>query len=360
MGAFLNAPYEIGGPGTGLNEAFAVEIWSQILFVEAINSTFMSKFLGEGTDSLFVRVTDLTSGPGDTVFYDMLQQEPGFGVNGNAVLKGAEGTISYQQNSVIIEQKRHALSHYRMSQQRTIHDLRRDAARNLKDFYARVIDEHMGAVLVGELQAGALKTDITAFNGITLVAPDAAHKKDQGATIFKAEHISAAKVNAATIATANNGPIRPLRMDGEEWYVMFIHPWQAHSLRQDTDWLAAQQNAAPRSLDNAIFTGALGTYDGVILHSWNYIPQGLLPDTHAVLCGAGAAVVAFGRSFTALDGVNRNSTNDDGFPVHWVEEIEDYGNEVGISAGMVYGMAKNVFNAFDYATYRVTSDETAP
>lgn len=358
--AILNSPFTISEPGGGANEALAVEIWSQMLFVEALNATFINRFMGDTTDSLFVRLTDLERGPGDTIRFDLLTQEAGYGVNDNAELKGSEGAIGYQPSTVIIEQKRHALSHYRMSQQRTIHDLRRDAMRNLKDFFARVIDEHAAAALVGELQAGALKTDVDDFHGVTLTAPDAAHKKDHGATTFKADHISAAKWNAATITSANNGPIRPIRINGMDWYVMFVHPYQAANLRQDSDWINAQQNAQLRGDANPIFTGALGVYDGVVLHAWNYLPPGATNDKHAVLCGAGALTVAFGRSFTALDGVTRGTTRDDGFPVHWVEEIEDYGGQVGIAAGMVYGIKKNIFNSIDYATYRVTTEDVAP
>ena len=42
----------------------------------------------------------------------------------------------------------------------------------------------------------------------------------------------------------------------------------------------------------------------------------------------------------------------------WVEELFDYENELGVSAGLIFGLKKAVFNSADFATV-VTSSYAA-
>lgn len=62
----------------------------------------------------------------------------------------------------------------------------------------------------------------------------------------------------------------------------------------------------------------------------------------AIFCGAQAAGLAFGRD----NGPNRMS---------WVEETFDYGNQLGVSAGCIFGLKKLVFNSADFSTIVVSS-----
>lgn len=355
--AILNAPLAFTSAS-----AQSVEVWARALFIEALNQTFFARFAGEGPDHIFQIQTDLNQGPGDTIRIDLLTQEGGYGVNANTQLKGSEQTLSYQQMTVGIEQKRNAQSHFRMSQQRTIHDLRRDAMRNLRDFYARVIDEYVAAFLCGTAGANAaLDADITAHGANALAAPDAAHLVDDAGAITPAL-LNEAKWKAVTIPTANNGPIRPIHIDGEDWYVMFLHPEAAKSLQDNATWLQAQREANLRGeRQNPIFTGAMGVWNGMIIHAWNYLPTvaGGTPRNFNVLCGAQALSVAFGQAYSTLDGVPRSANNENGFPMYWAEEIEDYGNEIGISAGTVFGVRKSEFNTFDFGCLRLATNDPA-
>jgi len=89
----------------------------------------------------------------------------------------------------------------------------------------------------------------------------------------------------------------------------------------------------------------LGVYNGVILHSDSRVPQGVsgatgLPVTavrRAIFCGAQSAAMAYGQD----NGPQRFT---------WTEELFDYGNRLGVSVGMIWGLKKTVFNSADYAT----------
>lgn len=96
-------------------------------------------------------------------------------------------------------------------------------------------------------------------------------------------------------------------------------------------------------VDNPIFDGSLGVYNGVILHSDTRVTQGVTSGAaqsntrRSVFCGAQAGMMAYGRD----NGPERFT---------WVEELFDYENELGVSAGMIWGLKKSVFNSTDYAT----------
>ena len=137
-------------------------------------------------------------------------------------------------------------------------------------------------------------------------------------------------------------------MDGNEYFVCFLHPYQVTDLRTDTtsgNWFDVQSKAMQggRVSDNPIFTGALGVYNGVILHEANRVPLTSTTTSsnsntrRALLCGAQAGVVGFGRE----NGMNRMT---------WQEELFDYGNQLGVSAGAIFGVKKTRFNNKDFGT----------
>ena len=96
---------------------------------------------------------------------------------------------------------------------------------------------------------------------------------------------------------------------------------------------------------NPIFTGALGVYGSVVIHESYRIPvidsTGGSKIGRAVLCGAQAAFMAFGRGYSN----NRMS---------WSEELFDYGNQLGVEAGLIAGMKKTVYNSQDFATITIS------
>jgi N4-gp56 family major capsid protein len=143
--------------------------------------------------------------------------------------------------------------------------------------------------------------------------------------------------------TAKN-TLRPIRINGADHFVMFIHPFQKTDLRINTatgQWQDIQKAALSggNSSSNPLFTGALGVYNNVILHESVRVP---VSPTNAsvrrsVLCGAQALSMAFGREF------GKGTYT-------WVEELFDFKNQLGVAAGCQAGMIKTRFNGSDYGT----------
>jgi N4-gp56 family major capsid protein len=102
--------------------------------------------------------------------------------------------------------------------------------------------------------------------------------------------------------------------------------------------------AAAQGQGNPIFSGALGEYRGVVMHSHrnvvrfsDYGSGTNLPAARALFLGAQAAAIAFGNG--GGETVARYS---------WKEELFDFQNQLGVAAGSIFGIKKSVFNSKDF------------
>lgn len=360
--------------GIAYGSAQEVKLWSKALMVATIQKTFYSKFSGTGDSMPFQILTDLSKGSGDEVKFDLLAQMGGFGTNGNEAMINAvaggvtnESNLVFHQETVRIEQKRLAHAWYRMSSQRTVHDLLKSAMSNLSDRWAVIIDRYAAAHLVGLTAAGlnAADTEGVATANDIGTHTDAVEVHDAGhiyATSIESNfqtdlHLNPARWKTETIT--DPAPILPVRVGGNEFYPMFIRPEQAKKLQEDPDWLASQQQAGVRGENNPLFTGALGSWNGLVLHVWNYLPYGTAGDAtvrYAVVCGRQSLAFAFGNAFDTLD---QEKYGKDFVFAFVPREQTDYGNIKGMSAGCIFGARRTMFNAKTYGCIRVDSTDPA-
>ena len=345
----------------GVNDTLSNKLWSKKLSVEALKQTWIYKFTGSGTDSI-IQIKDETSkAAGDKVTYGLRMQLQGTGILGDGTLEGNEEALNTYSDSVTINQLRHAVrSAGRMTQQRVPFSVRDEALSGLKDWWAGRFDlAFFNSVCANTAQGN------TAFTGNTTpTAPDAGHRIWQNAqgtdasitavdtfTLQMLDYgVERAKTMDPLDSSVKTGvPIRPCMMGGDEYYVAVLHPYQVTSMRTSTtaaQWADIQKSAMTGGeiTDNPIFTGALGVYNNVAIHSSARIQIGNNDTTtqytncrRAVFLGAQAAALAYGRD----NGPERFT---------WVEELFDYENQLGVSAGTIFGMKKIVFNSLDFGT----------
>lgn len=356
----------------GVNHPLAVKVWSKKLYNEAYRKTFIGKFIGRGEDALIQEKTDLKKSAGDKITCGLNIQLEGDGVEGDATLEGNEEALQFYDDSIFVNQLRHATrTKGKMTEQRVPYNLRSVSNDRLADWWARRMD----TALFNHLCGNTAQTD-TRYTGHNSVSAPTSNRQiwqggqsdDQSLTsshTFSLDLIDVARQKAETASVdSDTGPlIRPIRIGGDDMYVMFIHDYQVHDLRTNTatgQWLDIQK-AAMQGGDvgkNPIFTGALGVYNGVILHKASRVTQGVNSSTgaavantrRAVLCGAQAATIAFGSE----NGASRYT---------WHEEMFDYGNQLGVSAGCIWGLKKTKFipaddsstNAEDFGTVVVST-----
>lgn len=341
------------GWGAGSNNA--VKLWSKRLMSEALRQTWLYKFMGTSDDSMIQVLDDTQKGPGDQITYQLRAQLSSVGVIGDGTLEGNEETMNVYTDSMIINQLRNAVrSSGKMSEQRVPFSVREEMQKALSDWYAGVFDlggfnQLIGLATATPAQAG-LQTPTAPTNVILANSSTTASVVSAGASasnVFNLKLIDYALEQAKLDASADGTgyPLRPIKIDGSDYFVCFLHPYQVTAMRTSTtaaQWFDIQQAVLQGGgiTNNPIFTGSLGVYNGVIFHETARITRDADGAYRAILCGAQAAVLAFGQD---------NAGN----KVSWVEELFDYGNQLGVSAGMIWGLKKTVFNALDFGVITI-------
>jgi len=353
----------------GVNANEAVKLWSAKLAREALKKTYVKRFMGAGSDSLIQIKNETNKGPGDRVRVTLRMQLTGDGVQGDGDLEGNEESLTTFTDDIVINQLRHAVrSEGKMTEQRIPFSIREEAMMGLSDWFADRWDTWFFNQMCGYTP----QTD-TKFTGHNAVAAPTrqvfplAITNDQSLTsptdhkfslILLDKAIERAKV---TTTGAVPPPVRPIMVNGKPYFVAFLHPYQVTDLRTTTSsstahpilWYDIQKSAMQggKIKDNPIFDGALGEYNGVILHESTRVTQGANGSTpttavstvrRAVLCGAQAGLAAFGQ------GHDKSSYD-------WFEQLFDYGNKLGVKAGCISALKKARYNSQDFAAIVMSS-----
>lgn len=335
----------------GVNDNLAVKLWSKKLAHEALKETFIFKFIGSDENSLIQIKEETSKSPGDKITVGLRMQLTGDGVAGDGTLEGNEEALTTYSDAVYIDQLRHAVrSAGKMSEQRVPFSVREEARMGLQDWFA----DRMDRAFFNQVGGNTGQTDQRYTGSQATIAPSSNNWIFAGGTTAESS-ISATTTHKFSLtlidvcvekAKTLSPMIRPIKLKGEDYYVMFLHPYQVTDLRIASSaagsWYDIQKAAITggQITGNPIFTGALGMYNNVILHSAYRVPAVVSTQTTAyrsVFCGAQAAAIAYGRD----NAPERFS---------WVEELFDYGNQLGVSAGCIWGMKKLQFNSQDFGT----------
>lgn len=332
-----------------LNHPQAVKHWSGDVFKQALKQTYAMRFMGTNSNSL-CQVRNEMKEEGDRVRVGLRMQLTGSGVSGDGTLEGNEEALSIYHDDVYIDQLRHAVrSGGKMSEQRIPFSVRQEARDGLADWFA----DHFDYAFFNQLTGNTGETDTKLTGNQSPTAPSSSNivmDATSTASLATSDTMSPSIIEYA-VEKAEDGatyPLRPLKLQGQDYYVMFMHTYQKTDLRTGFsagEWGDIQKAAIQggQTTGNPIFSGALGVWGGVVLHSSSRIPETASNVRRAVLCGAQAAAIAFGKG------------NSMGNKFTWVEELFDYENQLGVAAGTIYGLKKMVFNSEDHATITVVT-----
>jgi N4-gp56 family major capsid protein len=352
----------------GVNHPLAVKAWSAKLFHEAIGQSYVGRFMGTSDSSLIQIKTETQKDAGDKVTFGLRKNLTAAGIQGDDTLEGNEEALQTYSDSVLIDQLRTAVrSAGKMSEQRVPFSVREEARMGLQDWWTERIETSAANQLAGNSD----QTDTRYTGNNTAVAPSSGRLIVGGGESTEAS-LSATTTHAIKLAdldkavaiakepsTSGHNRIRPIRVDGKEMWVCFLHPYQVYQLRRDASTAGNFYDVQKAALqggkisDNPIFTGASFVYNNVIVHEWNYLPNvasSVASSTsyrRGVFCGAQAMVAAFGQG----GGKNKMS---------WEEELFDYGNQLGVAAGMIFGFKKSRFNSVDFGTIVLSGYAPAP
>lgn len=294
------------------SHGLTVNQWTAQLYAKYQEQTFFSKFKGTDENSIVQVKRELQKQPGDAITFGLAGTLSGAGVSGNTPLayastggdgSGVEEAMVFYNQKVTIDQIRNGVRIAgAMDEKRVAFNLRNQAKMQLTDWMARNEDAALFTAL-----AGASSVDISASVEVSgKVALD-------DIVLMKKE---------AMFPSGSTKKIRPITLkDGEEVFVLGLNPTDAVGLKQSSDYKTIYANAGMRGDSNRLFTGALGFYNGVIIHEHSGFTAGT-----PVLMGAQALFLAYGQE------------------IIYGEETFDYGNQTGFMIGSIRGVELAVFN----------------
>ncbi len=311
----------------GVNDSLSNKLWAKKLSAEALKETYFGRFMGTGSDNMIHMKSETSTNAGDAVTFGLRMQLSGDGVTETQTLMGNEESLTTYSDKVVLNELAHAVrvrNKNTIDAQRVPFSLREEAKLGLKDWFSNRFDTAMFNHLAGNV----LITDGRYSGSNTITAPSAGRIYRGGAAnddatinadntkIFTLNVIDACVERAGTATPL----IRPIKVDGENKYLMFLHDYQVTDLRTNTNsgqWLDIQKAALAGGIGakSPIYKGSLGEYNNTILHKANRIPMGVsnagvqqTSTRRAVFCGAQAGAIAFGKEFS--DGVNYKWVND--------------------------------------------------
>jgi N4-gp56 family major capsid protein len=308
-------------------------VWRKMLWADVRDNLFMTRFIGRNAQSLVQEFEDLSKAKGSNISFGLGMKLSGTGITADSTLEGNEEAMSDFDEDIAIDQLRHGVVLTgRMDEQKNAYDMRMSAKDRLADWWAERIDQEILDKLCGNTAATFSNTPTAAAATRSVFAGGAA---SIGAITTSDKMTTKVLDRAKQDAKLASPQIRPLRINGKEYFVAILHPYDATNLYQDPVWAQAQREAAARGDENPIFKGALGIWNGIVIHEHEYIHSatdgsGSANVARNLLCGQQAGAIAFGA------------------PVQWVEKSFDYGNQWGISVGAIWGVIKPIFNALDY------------
>lgn len=345
------------------------ELWSNELMDDAqqdVENIF--QFKGEEANNVIQVSRELAKKKGDKQNFGLRTRLKGNGVTGDDELEGNEEAMSTYNESVEIDQIRHAVRlKGKLDDQKVTYDQIEEGREGLRtwlvEFLAHQIVHKLGGVTNTTLvdTEGEVVSARALWSNTADYIPDADEAAGIGNRYLCANAGGTDALTAAdkmtldlvtkikTKAKLSNPRIQPLVIDGKKYYVLYLHPLQVRDIKLSSDWKTAQQNAQARAASNPVFTGVLGEWDGVLLMENEYMPwldvsvagnsfRGPAVGTdcavdcaRALLCGRQAAVMAEVSNPKAL-----------------VVKRFDYDNKDGVAVSFIGGVQKTMFNSKEF------------
>lgn len=354
----------MAGSGLDSGSALAVRQYDDKAFREYADKLVMKPYMGTSMESVIQVKENLKKFKGDTDYFALRANLDSEGVEDDNDLEGNEEEMVFHDFSVTAKMYKNAVkSKGQLSERRSAFDLKDEAMDALSTWAAQKVENLIFQDLArinGTLYASATEAQKDAWaaaNGDKRVVYGndvANHTGDNSVDLAKVDSTNDTCTTTGIslvkrLAQLADPQIRPIKIEGgEEYYVMFIHPYCARDLKNSSAWQQAQREAMPRSSSNPIFTGMLGMWDGVIVKESKKVPllsgvgNGSIDVAQNFLCGAQALV---------MEHVSLEMRP--GSKIVLVEERFDYQTRWGVAAMMGLAHGKAVFNSKDHgvATY---------
>jgi N4-gp56 family major capsid protein len=258
----------------GVNHPLAQKLWSRKLFQEVTGDLGITKFIGEGQNNIIQHKTETSKSAGDQITFGLRMLLSGDGIQGDNTLEGNEEALSLYNDAVVLNQLRHATrSQGKMSETRVPWSVRQENKDGLADWWK----ERMETSIFNQLAGNSDQTDTryTANNSAVAPSTGSATRLVVGGGETAEASLSATTTHAIdladldsciAIAKVQSPRMRPVRVNGKNMYVAFLHPYQIRQMRAQTaagGWyeLHSDMIEGGKYQDNPILTGSEFVYN---------------------------------------------------------------------------------------------------
>lgn len=362
----------------------AVEHWSAMVYREAERQQFLKKFTGPSSNAIIQVKEDLTRKRGDKITFPLVMDLDGTGRTGDQELEGYEESMTFYDFQVQVYLRANAVrSAGKMSDRLTMINFKKEAKTALGRWMGSMQDDDTILALSGLANPAIVDDDGTVVTanapstnrrfiggqttGGTLsdnLATDSLLGSGSGGKTY-VDHLFGTQVisRVKRMAKLANPMVKPIMVDGEERYVVVIHPYQAKDLRAESAWQEAQRGANIRGESNPIFSGALGIWDGVIVHEYDRI-------TTRLGDGTGTDPTTYWESGDPLDSSSEYAARALFLGAQacckawaqrpgWYEKQFQYGRVPGVATDTIYNVEKTEFNSEDFGVIAIDTCYTA-
>jgi N4-gp56 family major capsid protein len=320
------------------SDALTKKLWDEKLFRDTVKESYFSRFMGEG--SIVTVKNELTKSKGDEITFGIRMRLSGAGVTDGQILEGAEESLTTYSDKVTLHQYRHAVrDNGALDRQRAMFSIDEESRSALADWGTEKIDQlafdailDSPTLIFYKTSAGSLSTATASTAKTALTAADGK---------LTPAMVSYMKAYAKTGGGRTYVPLRPVKVNGKEHYVLLVHPDALYDLKIDPTYQQYLREAEVRGSENPLFKGSVAIIDGVVIHEHencsiaNDGGSGAVAWSKGVFMGQQALMWAWGQR------------------VETVQKNFDYENEHGYAWGIIAGTNKPVFNSLDYGSFGV-------
>ena len=326
------------------NDALTKKLWDEQLFRDTKKESYFMKFFGNSAKALVHEKTQLTKSKGDNITFGIRMRLAEAGVVSGQTLEGNEEALTTHDHDISLERYRHAVrDRGELDRQRPAFSIDEESQMALMDWGSEKIDDLcFDAIQASPTRFFSRKSGVLSTDATTPAALVEATDK------ITPELLSFTKTWCLTGGNRQQTPLRPIRINGKNYFVCLVHPDVMFDLKQDSTFAQARREALERGKDNPIFSGAEAIWDGVVIHEHeninltnNFGAGGAVAGATCTFMGAQSLVWAWGTRPKV------------------VQKTFDYDEEHGYAWAMTARTNKPVFNSLDYGSVGLYVARTA-
>lgn len=315
--------------------ALTKKIWEEKLYRDMRKESYFSRFMGTSENNIVQTNTSLKKSKGDRITFGIAMRLTGSGVTSGQTLEGNEEKLTTYSHNVTLEQYRHAVrDNGALDRQRAVFSIDEVSKSRLMDWGSEKIDKLLFTAVEG--------SPTKAFYGGSATSTATLTASDK----LTPQLLSKAKAWAGTGGNRTQPPLRPVKVDGKNYFVCLVHNDVAYDLSLDSTFLQARREAEVRGKENPIFSGAYMIWDGIVVHTHENC-------SISTTYGASSNVAGAQCTFMGAQALVWAEGGKDGARPQVISEEFDYGNEHGFAWEIISAASKPVFNSLDYGSVAI-------